>query len=129
MTTDAAQAAKEIRKAIKAHGLKARVRSSNYSQGSSVNVTLTDELPATVAAVADFAKKYQWEDNHSNDLPQARFVFVEVDFSEAVVQAAKDYVAANYPADCYDLDMMPYRILRGSEESTFWAAYKPRKAA
>lgn len=48
--SESAQVAKEIRKILKAHGIKGSVRSSNYSGGNSVRVQFADKVDADVYA-------------------------------------------------------------------------------
>lgn len=115
--SEQAQAAKLIRAELKKHGIKARVRSSSASMTSSVDVYLTDELPATVAQVEEFCGKFQeghfdgmtdcYEySNTRSDLPQAKFVFVHNDLSEELRASVWAYVQANH-ANASDHDR-PY---------------------
>jgi hypothetical protein len=101
MRTEAAKAAAMIRKEMKANGIKGAVRSSNYAGGSSVRISITNELPATKAALELFASKFKmghfdgmtdmYEYSNTNaDLPQVSFVFVKNDISDEVMQEAWD---------------------------------------
>jgi len=90
-----ALAAKEIRKHLKENGIKASVRSSSASMTSSVDITLTDALPATVAAVRAYTEQYSWDDNHRDDIPQARFVSVNNDKSDEIRAALSEYIQVN----------------------------------
>jgi hypothetical protein len=107
MATSQALAAKAIRAELKEMGVKGRVTSKGYSMGCSVNVSLTDENPETVKKVKDAAAKYQYghfngmEDiyeysNGREDLPQAKFVFVDNNTSDELKQKAWDYIRTNF---------------------------------
>lgn len=98
-----AAAAQMIRAELKKHGIKATVKSDCYSGGNSVRVRIQQDVcPATRKAVTDFAEQFQYGhfdgmtdsyeySNRRRDLPQVRFVFVEVDYSDEIIQAAKTY--------------------------------------
>ncbi len=150
--TEAAQAAKMIRKELKKHGIKAKVKSENYSMGSSVNITLNNELPKTVELVTSFAKAFQYghfdgmndiyeHSNNNDDLPQAKFVFVENAYSDELKQSVWDLVHVKlqgmdyYNADFkqvteYDPNHHVSMVLNGTDDFVgFWASMKPRQAA
>ncbi len=144
MRTEAAQAAAIIRKELKKNGIKgAKVRSENYSGGSSVNVTLPEDLlPATVKKITDYCNQFQYghfdgmtdmyEYSNSNaDLPQAKFVFVTASYSDEVKAAARKLVEEVNGVPSYDIDSHVWRILNGSSTwfPEFWANYKPRVKA
>lgn len=88
-----ALAAAAIRKELKALGIKASVTSEGYSMGDSVNVNMTDELPATKAKVDELCRKYQYGhfdgmndiyeySNTRKDIPQSKHVFVRNEASD-----------------------------------------------
>lgn len=146
MKSTAAQAAAMIRKELKKNGIAASVRSENYSMGNSVNVTLTDPMPATLRKVKEFAGQFQYghfnsmEDiyEHSNsrkDIPQAKHVFVQPDYSDELRQAAREYVETSFCGlQGYEVDRMVGQVLTGSMRivggsCTFWTERKPRQAA
>ena len=137
-----AHAAKLIRTELKKHGIKGRVRARSYAGGSSVDVYLTDELPATAKKVDEFASQFQYGhfdgmqdmyviSNRNTDLPQVQFVMVQNEFSDEMRQAAWDYARATYadaaegPEDVREAhnfrvgemwgDMFVNRILHGHE--------------
>lgn len=153
MTTTHAAAAKEIRKELKAHGIKGRVRSRSYSMGNAVDVYLTDEMPATVAAIREFAAQYQYGSfdgmqdlyeitNRRDDLPQVKYVTVEVRYSDELKQAAYEYLRGFYAgtdhlpeayADAHHgeqaqgeyVDVLVRKVL-SAQLDRFWTARKPR---
>lgn len=57
--TNAALVAKIIRAELKKHGIAGRVKSSNYTGGSSVDVYVSDQLPATVQKIKEFCSDYK----------------------------------------------------------------------
>lgn len=88
--SEAAQAAKAIRKELKAAfpGVKFSVRSENFAGGNAVNVTWSDPA-ADQKAVNELVKKYQYGhfngmddiyeySNTNSDLPQAKYVFAQL---------------------------------------------------
>jgi len=97
-----AQAAAGIRKIIKAAGLKAKVRSEIYSGGSSVWASVVnptkEEIESIEAATAKFQMGHfdgmtdMYEYSNSQDCPQVKFVFIESDYTDDVLQAAWDFV-------------------------------------
>ena len=156
--TPHAAAAAAIRKELKKHNVPATVRSSSYAGGNSVTVNLTgDPMPGTIRRVEQFANQYQeghfdgmsdcYEfSNDRPDLPQVRFVFVNVEYSEAMYQAAYEWLCA-VQGDFEDMDPRAnyedvreawagsYRVcewvgqtLRGMREG-FWTDRKPRQRA
>ena len=102
--TPAAQAAKMIRNELKAAGIPAKVRSSNFSMGNSITVTLTgDPMPATVDAVNRELSKYRYGrfdsmtdcfeyTNRRTDIPQTKYLNIEVNYSDAIKQEAWDFL-------------------------------------
>lgn len=91
--TPAAQAAKIIRKNLKAQGLVCRVTSENYSMGCSVNVKIYDQQPKLYKLVESYCKNFQYghfdgmidcyeHSNSRDDIPQAKFVFVKNELSD-----------------------------------------------
>ena len=94
-----AAAAKLIRAELKKHNITGTVRAKSYAGGSSITVTLNNELPATHKAVKLFCSKFQYGDfdsmqdlyeltNVNENLPQVQFVFVNNEFSDELRQAA-----------------------------------------
>ena len=106
-TTTAALAARQIRKMLKQHGVKASVKSSNYAGGNSIRVTLFDAPPWTVDAVKAATAKYEYGtfdgmtdsynyDNRRDDIPQVKYLFVEVEFTDERRQSVWEWLRANY---------------------------------
>ncbi len=124
-----ALAAKEIRKHLKKNGIKASVRSSSASMTSSVDITLTDALPATVAAITAYTEKYSWDGNHRDDIPQARFVFVNNEKSDSMIAALAVYIEDNQIEYGFDIHTVAHQLFTGYMESNFWTSRKPRIAA
>jgi hypothetical protein len=159
--TAAAQAAKMIRNELKAAGIAATVRSSNFSMGNSVTVTLTgDPMPATVDAVTRELSKFQYGSfdamqdlyeytNHRTDIPQTKYLSIEVHYSAEIHQEAWDFIRerwtgweacpANYADLTYrhesDAGMNAQQIVRsilcGDWDARmvgagFWISRKPR---
>lgn len=126
MTTNHAAAAKLIRAELKKHGIKASVTSDCYSGGNSVRVRiLQDVTPATRKEVAAFAEQFQrghfdgmtdsYEySNRRDDIPQVQFVFVEVDYSDELIEAAKAYAGEKF-----------WQAISGAW-GDFWRTRKPR---
>jgi len=138
-TSSHAAAAAAIRAELKKHGIAGRVTSSVYAGGSSIRVRLGDVLPATRKAVEEFANRYQYGhfdgmtdcyeySNKSDTLPQVKFVFVEVDYTDETRAAARAYVEARFGSTC-NHDSLTWQVLNGSHECDFWTARKPRVRA
>lgn len=99
----AAQAAAQIRKELKKHGIKATVRSGGGSMTDKVSVSVKSEImPTTYKALESFCNQYQMghfngmEDiyeysNTRDDLPQVDFVFVEYRPCDELMQDAWDF--------------------------------------
>lgn len=109
MKTSAAQAAALIRKEIKAAfpSVKARVVSENYSMGSSVRVYIEDQPKEIYAAIERIADKYEYGtfdgmtdsynyDKVNKDLPQAKYVFVKNEMSDAKRQEVYAAIRSGY---------------------------------
>lgn len=157
MKYEHSQAAALIRKDLKKHGIAARVNSKSYSMGSSIRVVLLENpLPATVAKVKESTAKYQYGHfdgmtdmyEHSNsreDIPQAKHVFVEADYTEDFKQLAWDHArnalqgGEDAPASYKDAHSFQlqgewagtwvHRILGGIDFPEFWTSHKPRVVA
>ena len=88
-----AHAAKLIRAELKRRGYKASVRSSSYSMGSSVHVHIYEDLrPEVVEEIQSWCGQFQYGhfdgmvdlyeySNRRDDLPQVKFVLVQVHYS------------------------------------------------
>lgn len=155
-----AKAAKMIRQYIKAEGFACRVRSS----WDSIRVTVENLDPESFAKIKAMCGMFEYghfngmEDiyeysNVDDSLPQVRFVFVDNDLSDDLLQAAYSIIrnqladlegAPENFKDAYrfwvgneDARMLVYRMLRESGDSCwsigkdFWDTWgaKPRKTA
>jgi hypothetical protein len=140
-----AAAAKMIRAELKKHGIKASVRSSTYSGGTSIRVSLKNEAPWTVKAIEDFCAKFEYGhfdgmfdiyeySNVRDDVPQVKYLFVENEFDDEMREKAyrflRGYMGAyeNHPEhykDAADLrgssdwvSTEVWRVLTGHFDST-----------
>lgn len=96
--SDAAKAAKEIRKELKAINVKAKVHSETYSGGDSINVYVENLNPELAKQVNDICNKYQMGhfdgildyyeySNKNNDLvAQVKYVFVNNNPSDEMIE-------------------------------------------
>jgi hypothetical protein len=135
--SDHAAAAAAIRAELKKHGIRASVRSDSYSMGSSINVKIKQDVsPAALAEIKAFVGKYQYGhfdgmtdsyeySNSRDDIPQVSYVFVEVDYSDEIKQAARDYIAGISGIESYERDRYEWMALCGSW-GDFWRSRKPR---
>lgn len=153
-----AAAAKAIRQELKKHGIKGTVKSSTYAGGSSVNVKVENLEPWVVKKIESFANQFQYGhfdgmndiyeySNSNDDIPQVKYVFVDVTFTDEMYQKAYDYLLANWggyedhPSSYKDAANLMgssqwvsseiYQVLRGSWDdrcsdgcTKFW--HKPR---
>lgn len=132
-----ATAAQAIRKELKKHGINASVRSDSYSMGSSVRVRIQQDItPAAKKEIEAFCNQFQYGhfdgmtdcyeySNRNDSLPQVKFVFVEVDYSDEIKQAAKDYISRISGIEEYERDRYSWMALNGSW-GNFWSSRKPR---
>jgi len=155
--TQAAQAAAQIRKHLKEAGIPASVRSQNYSMGNSVDIDIVDQSPAIVSAIKSFCYQYQYGSfdgmtdcynytNNRKDIPQAKYVMVNVKYSPEMLQQAYDYLRNhwagynNLPENYEDgkneyigthwVSDTVYQVLAGCWKTPIWANKKPHiKAA
>jgi hypothetical protein len=137
MLSNHASAAKLIRAKLKEHGIKAKVRASSASMTSSVDITILQDLsPAALEEVKSFCNRFQsghfdgmtdsYEySNSRDDIPQVKFVFISVEYSDEIKAKAKAYIADINGIDEYDRDRYEWMALNGSW-GDFWADNKPR---
>jgi hypothetical protein len=137
MPSNYALAAAAIRAELKRHNIPASVTSSGYSGGSSVRVRIKkDILPATRREIEAFCDKYVYghfngyDDSYvysgaKDDLPKTYYVFVEVDYSEAIKAEAVAYVANTSGIADFEREGYCWAALNGSW-GNFWTARKPR---
>lgn len=134
-----AHAAKLIRQELKRHGIKARVRAHTGSMTSSVDVDIHEDiLPAVRNEIEAFVNQFVYghfdgmDDSYRmtnvcDDLPQVKYAFVQVHYSDEIKAEARAFVESHY-ADLSDheKETIVYRTLRASENPEFWRARKPR---
>ena len=105
--SEQAKAAKLIRQWLKAQGIKCRVRSSSFSMGDSVDVTVYDRNPEQRKEIEAYCNQYQYghfdgmtdmyeNSNRNGDFPQSKYVTVQNEISDELHQKALDFVRANY---------------------------------
>ena len=157
MKSPQAQAAAQIRKMLKANNVPARVTSDGGSMTSSVNITLLDNpLPGTVKRVKEYAAQFQYghfdgmndiyeHSNSRDDIPQAKYVFVNTDYNDGFRQdvwtfvrgrlAGADELPESYN-DAMTCDLQGnwvsnwvHRVLCGSVLEDFWTGQKVRVRA
>jgi len=137
MRTESAKAASIIRKELKANGLNVTVKSKNYSGGNSIDVTIHKDLtPAGVKEVTAYCDQFEMGhfdgmrdlyeySNTRNDIPQVKFVFVHVDYSDEIHQASRDYIDEINGIEENQKDRYYWMALNGSW-GDFWKTQKPR---
>jgi len=140
MKTQAAIAASIIKKELNKHGIKSRIKSSNYSGGNSIHVYVQDQLPATIELIEDFCSQFQagyfdgmqdmYVYNRDRTGPTVSYIFVNNEISEERRESAKAFVNSYYadPGVGYEFDRLVWEQLN-RKDSAFWKANKPRIAA
>jgi len=140
MKTDAAIAAAIIRKELKKHGIKHRIKSSTYSGGNSIYIYVQDQLPATIERINDFCSQFRagyfdgmqdmYVYNKDRTGPTVSYIFVKNEISDELRANAQAFVNSYYahPGVGYDFDRLVSNQLN-SKDSAFWKANKPRIAA
>ena len=146
-----AAAAKMIRAHIKSLGIKATVKASSYSMGSSVRAEVTDINPNTRKELESFVDQFQYGQfdgmadyyevsNSRDDIPQVKYTFLEVHYSDELSQKAYEWFRSNYSGVNANTDYKNvshcdtteygslirktvYRILTGAEHGSeeFWS--------
>lgn len=105
-----AAVAKELRKFLKANNLVGKVTSKTYAGGNSVYVTLMDATPKQHELVEAEARRYEMGsfngmtdsyeyDNRNKDIPQVKYTFVNIDYSDEIKQKALDVLHAEFDGD------------------------------
>ena len=116
--TEQAQVAKLIRAELKSNNINASVKSSSASMTTKVTVTLTNCEPWVIDAVERGIQKYQYGhfdgmndcyeySNNRSDIPQVRFISVNVRYSDELKQKALDLIADHYNLEKMTLDNKP----------------------
>ena len=129
-----AAAAKMIRKELKDRGIKASVRASTASMTSSVDVDIKQDLhPDAVAEIKAFVDQFQYGSfdgmqdlyeytNRRDDLPQVKYTFVRVEYSDEIKQAVAKYIGEINGIGEYEQDRYRHMALNGSW-GDFWDEY------
>ena len=102
-----AAAAKMIRQHLKAIGVPAKVKASSYSMGSSVRVEVCDITPTLLKELSTFVDQFQYGhfdgmndyyeiSNSRDDIPQVKYTFLEVDYSDELEQKAYDFICNRF---------------------------------
>ena len=135
-----AAAAAMIRAELKRRGFKCSVTSESYSMGNSVRVRIVGDLmPATVKAINAYCDQFQYGhfdgmidcyeySNRRDDLPQSKYVHVEIEYSEAIKSEVKAYLANIGNMEDYERRNLEWPVLNGSWGS-FWTKRKPHVRA
>jgi hypothetical protein len=152
--TQAALAAKEIKKYIKSLGVNCSVRSNNFSMGDSVDITVYDQHPDIIKKIRDNIDKYEYGTfDGMNDCqgiknrdfagPQAKYVHINNELSTEIRQAGLDYIRKHFNG-CEELPELyndnnhtrifdewtlsiVHRLLNGSMDTSsveFWNEYR-----
>jgi phospholipid N-methyltransferase len=130
--TQAAQAAKHIRQYLGAKGIKAKVKSSNFSMGSAVDITVYDQPPDVVKQIEQDTDKYEYGTfdgmtdssgvkNRDFDGPQAKYVHVENNRSDELCQAVWSFLRGY----CSEAEELPEKLKDVSGVARVWNEYVP----
>ena len=157
-----AQVAKLCRQYLKSIGVKGRARSESFSMGDSVTVYVSDIHPDVRKQIESEFSKYQYGhfdgmqdmyeySNRRHDIPQTKYMSVNVEYSDEIKQRAYDYLKAKYanysdfpesyadarylqPMDNWSGDVQQeiYQLLNGSHSfekdvAEFWNSLAPAK--
>ena len=112
-SSNQAQVAKLIKAELKRLGVIGSVKSKSYAGGNSVRVKVLDQPPGVVKAIETFCNQFEYGSfngmidlyeytNRRNDIPQVKFIFVNVDISDGMKQKVYDY-CRSYFVGCENL--------------------------
>lgn len=98
-----AAAAKMIRTHIKSLGIKATVKASSYAYGSSIRAEVHNVCPAVRKELKSYVDQFQYGQfdvmtdcyhttNNRQDIPQVKFTFLNVTYSNEIKQKAYEWV-------------------------------------
>ena len=139
MKTQAAKCAAEIRKALKAKGIKASVKSSNFSMGDSVRVKIANILnPKTMEKLRLEFSQYEYgkfdgmQDlyeytNCRDDIPQTKYLFIEYDYKaiDSFIANLVEFIRPRINlSDEFEYRQMANRLLSGSADWITWDEIK-----
>lgn len=140
MKSTHAKAAAMIRKELKTNGINATVRSKSYAGGSSITVSVNQDItPAAKREIEFYCGQFEqghfdgmtdcYEySNCRDDLPQVKFVFVNVNYSDEMKAAARAFIDGINGIDEYEKDRYVTQALY-SNWGDFWSDHKPRVKA
>ena len=135
MKTEAAKCAAEIRKALRAKGIKASVKSDNFSMGDSVRVKIANIIgPQMLGQLKSEFSKYEYgrfdgmQDlyeytNVRDDIPQTKYLFIEYDYkaTDAFLAKLVEFIRPRINLDNdFEYQRMASRVLNGSEDCITW---------
>ena len=149
MKTEAAKAAKAIKKHLKANGIKCKAKSKNFSMGCSVDIYVQNLLPAVLEQVKEYCERYEYGTfdsmtdcsgvkNEDFDGPQAKYVNVNCSYSDEIKSAAWEETKAifgelmqnapeSYNSAYFDYDHNKlFKNVFNDPKSAFWSQFKPR---
>lgn len=134
-----AQAAAIIRKHIKAHGIKARVRSSSASMMTAIDVDVTDLPPWAARELESYVRRFQYGhfdgmqdlyeySNRDDSLPQVKYTQVHNTMSDDMRADIEAWIDSFYAPGH---DISAWQVF-GDDRNwgrEFWLARKPRALA
>ena len=135
MKTEAAKCAAEIRKALRAKGIKASVKSDNFSMGDSVRVKIANIIgPQMLGQLKSEFSKYEYgrfdgmQDlyeytNVRDDIPQTKYLVIEYDYkaTDAFLDKLVEFIRPRINLDNdFEYQRMASRVLNGSEDWITW---------
>lgn len=102
-----AKVAKLCRAFLKEKGIKGRCTSMSYAGGNSVDIYVTDVSPDVEKMLNEEFAKYEYGhfdgmtdsyeyDNWDDSIPQVKYLFVQVDYSDEMREAAARYLADEF---------------------------------
>ena len=129
--TSAAMAAKAIREELKIKfpNIKFKVRSQNYSNGNSVNISYKNAIPED--KIEAIVNKYQYGNfngmidlyemtNDRKDIPQAKYIFVNREIDQDILDTKKLEIAKKYGIENPDDNMEWLKKFNQYSEQIVW---------
>lgn len=132
LLSQAAQAAKEIRHILKAKGIPARVKSENFSMGSSVDVYIQDQPPQIRQQLEKELDCYEYGTfdamtdcsgvkNRDFNGPQAKYLHITNDHSDEMQQKAWELIRKR----CNGADEFPAILKDAPQYREVYGEYIP----
>lgn len=117
-----AHAAKLIREYLKQEGIKGSVVAGKASMLTTVDICLENASPITRHKVTEYAKQFQYGNfngmndtyestNSRKDIPQVKYVTVDVEFDDNLKQKALDFIAERLKIQAMDVNALPLNII------------------